>query len=157
MRMVPSFLTDYPFSNTDIETMAVQLVEEYKRARNLGPLKIIIDGPPMSGKTTLAKALSHLYQIPYINPKKILDFSFKRYSHKIRKTELYLEFMQNLPKPVIDGSEGEGEELEIEGLDEMIADTEEKLANQNEMLVEINAAIEQLTENETPPYEVIAR
>lgn len=43
------------------------IINEYKNARGLQPLKIGIHGPPYSGKTTLAKKIAEHYQIHYVN------------------------------------------------------------------------------------------
>ncbi|KAG4100288.1 hypothetical protein H8356DRAFT_1290277 [Neocallimastix lanati (nom. inval.)] len=44
-----------------------QIINEYKYARGLQPLKIGIHGPPYSGKTTLAKKIAEYYRIHYVN------------------------------------------------------------------------------------------
>ena len=49
------------------------IVEEYKYHRNLKSLKIIILGPPASGKTRLAKLLANYYQIHYISVESLIS------------------------------------------------------------------------------------
>jgi len=48
------------------------MINEYKYARGLQPLKIAIHGPPYTGKTTLAKKIAEHYQIHYVNADKEL-------------------------------------------------------------------------------------
>ncbi|KAJ3341517.1 Adenylate kinase 7 [Gonapodya sp. JEL0774] len=57
---------EWKYESGIAENMAV-LVQEYKDARGLWPLKIVVHGPPACGKTTLAKALSEYYKIHYID------------------------------------------------------------------------------------------
>lgn len=49
------------------------IVEEFKTNRNLEPLKIVIHGPPCSGKTKLARLLCEQYNLNYISVRSILD------------------------------------------------------------------------------------
>ncbi|NXP41158.1 KAD7 kinase, partial [Leiothrix lutea] len=48
-----------------IENIA-QVVTEYKQTRGLLPLKVIIHGPPASGKSTIAKELCKHYKLHYV-------------------------------------------------------------------------------------------
>ncbi|KAJ3416008.1 Adenylate kinase 7 [Chytridiales sp. JEL 0842] len=49
-----------------------QLIQEYKDARGLTPLKIAVLGPPASGKTTLAKKLAEHYEIHYVEVENVV-------------------------------------------------------------------------------------
>jgi adenylate kinase len=51
-----------------------ELREEFNLYRNLKPLKILITGPPASGKTFLAERLSKFYNIPHIRIKDIVEY-----------------------------------------------------------------------------------
>lgn len=42
-------------------------VDEYQTARHLTPIKIMIHGPPFSGKSTLALRLATFYNLHYCN------------------------------------------------------------------------------------------
>lgn len=42
------------------------MFKEFKSSRGIEPIKIIIDGPPCSGKSTLADQLTQFYEIPLI-------------------------------------------------------------------------------------------
>ncbi|KAJ8676621.1 hypothetical protein QAD02_012408 [Eretmocerus hayati] len=48
------------------------IVEEYRISRNLLPIRVIILGPPASGKTTLAKALCQHYKLHYVSEKTLV-------------------------------------------------------------------------------------
>jgi len=50
----------------DLDSFGEKLTNEYHEARNLKPVKIIISGPPCSGKTTLAIALNNYYRVHLI-------------------------------------------------------------------------------------------
>jgi len=54
------------------------IINEYKNARGLQPLKIGIHGPPYSGKTTLAKRIAEYYKIHYINAEQEMKEQIER-------------------------------------------------------------------------------
>jgi len=58
---------DLPFRHV-IES----IIKEYKTARNLFPVKIIVLGPPASGKTRVARCLMNHYDIHYIRLDKLI-------------------------------------------------------------------------------------
>lgn len=71
--MVPTYFQDFPFTFLDdLEEMGNRLADEFRRERNLLPIKIIVDGPPCSGKTTLCRALAEQYEVHYIDPKSVV-------------------------------------------------------------------------------------
>lgn len=49
------------------------VIKEYKAARNLCPVKIIILGPPASGKTRVARYLADHYGIHYVHVKNLIS------------------------------------------------------------------------------------
>jgi adenylate kinase len=51
-----------------------KVVREFKRKRNLQPVRIFVHGPPGVGKTTLATRISAAYQIEHINLKKVIEY-----------------------------------------------------------------------------------
>lgn len=64
-------------SNNNFISMIINVGEEYRNSRNLHPLKIIILGPPASGKSTLAKLLEKYYQISYIEIEDLIKKTIK--------------------------------------------------------------------------------
>ncbi|EFN87130.1 Putative adenylate kinase 7 [Harpegnathos saltator] len=54
------------------------VVREYKAARNLRPVKIIVLGPPASGKTRLARFLADHYGINYVHVKTLISDTIQR-------------------------------------------------------------------------------
>lgn len=48
------------------------IVQEYRDARGLSPLKIVIHGPPASGKTGLAQKLAAHYKVHYLEPDEVV-------------------------------------------------------------------------------------
>lgn len=73
-----------------MESFSEILFKEFRSSRGIEPIKIIIDGPPCSGKSTLADQLTEFYEIPLI---KIEDFltvndsgeSFEEFENLIKK------------------------------------------------------------------------
>jgi adenylate kinase len=59
-----TFTWKYP---TGIVENVQALVSEYQTARRLFPTKILIHGPPASGKTTVAHLIGDEYEIPVIS------------------------------------------------------------------------------------------
>lgn len=49
-----------------------RVVEEYRAARNLRPLRLIVLGPPASGKTMIARALARHYRLHYVSLKRLI-------------------------------------------------------------------------------------
>lgn len=49
------------------------MVNEFKKALQLKPIKIILHGPPAVGKTNIAKQLSEIYGAHYMNVKLLIE------------------------------------------------------------------------------------
>eukprot|EP00771_Trimastix_marina_P004092 gnl/Trimastix_PCT/825.p1 GENE.gnl/Trimastix_PCT/825~~gnl/Trimastix_PCT/825.p1 ORF type:complete len:1009 (+),score=386.96 gnl/Trimastix_PCT/825:46-3027(+) len=73
-----------------------KVVEEYKQDRGLTALKILVHGPPASGKTTLSQALAQHFKLAHVN----LDATIEEY--------------RNMPAPERPQRSGEEEEEEEE-------------------------------------------
>jgi adenylate kinase len=58
------------YENGIVENIA-QLVQEYKDARGLWPIKVVVHGPPASGRTTLAQKIAEQYKIHYLEPEEV--------------------------------------------------------------------------------------
>lgn len=43
------------------------VIDDFRKSRGLNPLKILVHGPPVSGKSTLARALAEEYEVPHIS------------------------------------------------------------------------------------------
>ncbi|VDD74387.1 unnamed protein product, partial [Mesocestoides corti] len=61
------------------------LVKEYKLARGLLPIRVCILGPPLSGKTKLARLLSEYYSVPHIHIKGVIDAKIRQLEEKTAK------------------------------------------------------------------------
>ena len=62
---------------TGIEENINMLIKEFKLYRDLQPIRIIINGPPSSGKMTIAKMISEKYKINIFNIKTICEWADK--------------------------------------------------------------------------------
>jgi len=54
------------------------VIKEYKAARNLRPVKIIVLGPPASGKTRVARYLADHYGIHYVHVKTLISDTIQK-------------------------------------------------------------------------------
>ncbi|KAI4491601.1 hypothetical protein M0804_002993 [Polistes exclamans] len=77
---------DTPFTD-NIEP----IVEEYKAWRELHPMRIIVLGPPASGKTRVANYLVEHYRLHYINVKNLINDSIKKLSAEIEEKTALIE------------------------------------------------------------------
>ena len=71
----PAYIVDNQFQwhwELPFRDNIYELVKEYKISRNLLPVKIIVLGPPASGKTKIAQKLSEHYGIHYIHVKDLI-------------------------------------------------------------------------------------
>ncbi|XP_045464592.1 adenylate kinase 7-like isoform X2 [Harmonia axyridis] len=86
--MEPEYLTSLEIAWTSemnfVENIEA-IVDEFKTHRNLEPLKIVIHGPPCSGKTKLAHLLCEHYNLNYVSIKSILD-SIEMKAPKLKST-----------------------------------------------------------------------
>lgn len=55
-----------------------EIIKEYKSARNLRPVKIVVLGPPASGKTRVARYLADHYGIQYIHVKTLISITMDK-------------------------------------------------------------------------------
>ncbi|OAD61393.1 Adenylate kinase 7 [Eufriesea mexicana] len=75
-----SWHLDAPFSDS-----INAIKKEYKIARNLIPIKIIVLGPPASGKSKVARYLADHYDIHYVHAKSLISDTIEELSRKIEE------------------------------------------------------------------------
>lgn len=74
------------------------IIEEYIIARNLCPVKMIILGPPASGKTRVAQYLAEYYDISYIHVKSLIkDAIDELVSRVIQENRFPFKFHSDVP------------------------------------------------------------
>uniref|UniRef100_A0A3Q2DS21 Adenylate kinase 7a n=1 Tax=Cyprinodon variegatus TaxID=28743 RepID=A0A3Q2DS21_CYPVA len=64
------------------------IADEYKRARQLLPIKIFLVGPPAAGKTTVAEKLCQLYKLNHINISRMIEEKTTKLKDLINEAEL---------------------------------------------------------------------
>lgn len=95
---VKEMIFEWKYENGFIENIS-NLIADYRNFFNLNPIKILIHGPPFSGKTFYSKKIALYYSIHYLNCDEIVE-----------------EHMKNLEKLI--ASSEENEEMKIK-LDEL--------------------------------------
>ncbi|KAF6772892.1 hypothetical protein AHF37_08305 [Paragonimus kellicotti] len=77
LRMEPSFLKEHARFRWHCEVGLVEdmsnIIKEFKLARQLIPIRLCIQGPPASGKTTLAKRLCEYYKLHHIHIRGVIE------------------------------------------------------------------------------------
>jgi adenylate kinase len=93
-----------------------QLIQEYKDCRGLWPLKIVMHGPPASGKTFYAQKVAAHYKIHYLDPEEVVQ-----------------EAIANLEKRINGGAHTseDGEEIDIEADKELLNELREEIKANN--------------------------
>ncbi|XP_072756801.1 adenylate kinase 7 isoform X2 [Anoplolepis gracilipes] len=106
---------DMPFQNVvDI------IIKEYKTARNLRPVKIIVLGPPASGKTRVARYLADHYDIHYIHVKTLISDTIEKLINDIEAAKSNGRQIDDLRDTVEDDDKDnkEDQEEKVEKQDE---------------------------------------
>ncbi|KAF5400554.1 adenylate kinase 7 isoform X2 [Paragonimus heterotremus] len=87
LRMEPSFLKEHARFRWHCEGGLVEdmsnIIKEFKLARQLIPIRLCIQGPPASGKTTLAKRLCEYYKLHHIHIKGVIEESLATLKRRI--------------------------------------------------------------------------
>lgn len=91
------------------------LVQEYKDARGLWPLKVVVHGPPASGRTTLAQKIAEKYKIHYLEPEEVASQAIIDLEARVAKVNLATE----------------DEDADIESDKEYLAEIRESLKSNN--------------------------
>ena len=77
--------------------------DEFNLYRNLKPIKIVITGPPSSGKTTLSKFISNKYKLNYYQINQFCDWAKNLNNELGEETKLHLqEIEENIVKALDD-------------------------------------------------------
>ncbi|XP_055919481.1 adenylate kinase 7-like [Eupeodes corollae] len=107
-----TYLKDFQYHEIT-EEFWCKVAEEFRVDRNLHPLKIVIDGPPLVGKTEHAKILSEYYQIPCIDTCDIINIYIKFLEQKISDNTIVLESLENTSNSDNISSKKDNEDLDL--------------------------------------------
>lgn len=64
------------FSEDGFLDRVEQVAEEYKAARGLRPLRVVLQGPPASGKTLLATASAKIFGVRRVDLKTVVEWAY---------------------------------------------------------------------------------
>nr|KAF7434234.1 hypothetical protein H0235_002425 [Vespula pensylvanica] len=114
------------------------IIKEYKAWRELRPIRIIVLGPPASGKTRVARFLVEHYHLHYINVENLINDTIKNLSAEIEKRTATIE------------KEDEGEERDrSRGVDvEREDDNEEESVTLEELQQQLDEIRNNLAQND---------
>ncbi|UJR15265.1 hypothetical protein I4U23_002219 [Adineta vaga] len=84
-----------------------KIIEEYRTQRNLIPIKILVLGPPASGKTTISKQLAQEYKLHYLAMKEVVEDTKNELEQLVKRSN---------------ESEQNEEEIDEEDVDETLAE-----------------------------------
>ncbi|XP_066592376.1 adenylate kinase 7-like, partial [Prorops nasuta] len=113
------------------------IVREYKAARNLHPIKIVVLGPPASGKTRVARYLAEYYRLPLLDVKSLITDAIEKLSLGIEVIKMQREREKEKEK-----SRAGEEEVEEEEGDEGDEDQEESPS-----LEDLEAQLDEIRKN----------
>ncbi|CAL8072219.1 unnamed protein product [Orchesella dallaii] len=114
---------------------------EYKHSRNLEPLKVVIAGPPASGKSTIARQISDLYRLNHFTKDDIIKTTL----------ELLKETAGESPETDIQGVDIEKEEVIRKEALQVLAEVDDYLGRLSASLAE-QSDVEMESEAETPGF-----
>ncbi|KAI9209622.1 uncharacterized protein BJ171DRAFT_560904 [Polychytrium aggregatum] len=86
LRLEPGHVKDMSFEwkyESGLVENLPQLLQEYKDARGLSPLKIVLHGPPASRKTFFAKKIAEHYEIHLIEVEKTVQAAIDRLESRV--------------------------------------------------------------------------
>ncbi|XP_071878435.1 adenylate kinase 7 [Bombus fervidus] len=130
-----SWHLDTPFSDS-----INAIVREYKAARNLNPIKIIVLGPPASGKSKVARYLADHYEIHYIHVKSLIADTIENLSNEVEEATTAVE-QDEAEQTLEDADEGdedveEDRATKVEEMQELLDEIERNMQRTNGRLDE---------------------
>ncbi|GJQ87854.1 hypothetical protein Trydic_g1126 [Trypoxylus dichotomus] len=96
------------------------IITEFRKARNLKPLRLLLHGPPAVGKSRLAKKLCALYGVEHITVKSMIDnilIDLKDKSERAKANLKEKEAEENANQEGTNGNDDADEEVEDEEAD----------------------------------------
>ncbi|XP_053976418.1 adenylate kinase 7-like [Hylaeus volcanicus] len=107
------------------------IVREYRAARNLHPVKIIVLGPPASGKTRVAQYLAKHYDIHYIHVKSLIEDTIRKLTSEIEDATTVAE----------------GEEVKEAGGGDRVDDDEDLEEEEAAVVEELQELLDEIQQN----------
>lgn len=124
LKMEPSYIVNdlgYTFkSDLNFAENINRIAQEYKDARKLRPIRILLHGPPAVGKTMIAKQLCEHYNLHYISVKSLIEDSIAELQSNIE----YVNEQIKIKKMKEEEEEEEKEEEEEEDDEEEDLETQ---------------------------------
>lgn len=127
----------------------LNIVNEFKKACNLNSIKVLIHGPPASGKTTLAKDLCNKYGLHYVSPETVVEETLENLRDRIATEKAAISAREERDR-MAEARDAAGEDADLEVVEEEEEDENPDLEELEEQLRDLETSIETAQNNQLP-------
>ncbi|KAJ3402220.1 Adenylate kinase 7 [Chytriomyces hyalinus] len=123
LRLEPGHVKEMTFEwkyETGLIENLPALIQEYKDARGLSPIKIVVHGPPASGKTFYCEKIAQFYDIHYVEVDAVVKAAIAR-----------LERKAGVQDPVDEEDTGEAEKEQLDELKDAMRNNNGKVPEEH--------------------------
>lgn len=134
------------------------VIEELKESRGLTPIKIVMHGPPGSGKTLLAKRICEEYGLHYVSIKTLIEETLQTLRDNITEEKIILKLKQEREAQKLLMLDEENEEEINEEEEEEVEEEEEEgggIEEWEEQIRDIQTMLSESEDNKLPDEQVI--
>ncbi|XP_044756042.1 adenylate kinase 7-like [Coccinella septempunctata] len=135
----------------------IPIIEELKESRELSSIKIMIHGPPGSGKTILAKRICELYGLHYVSIKTLIEETLQNLRDNITEEKLRLKIKQEREAQRLLAMEENEEDMNEEEEEEEVEEEEEEgvgIEEWEEQIRDIQSVLSESEDNKLPDEQV---
>ncbi|KAL3277400.1 hypothetical protein HHI36_012749 [Cryptolaemus montrouzieri] len=160
LNMDPAFILEslpieWQYETGFLENIS-RIVEELKESRELAPIKIMIHGPPGSGKSRLAKRICDHYGLHYVSVKTLIEETLQGLRDNITEEKNRIKAKQEKERQKLMAAEDDEEVLGDEEDEEEIEEEEETvdIEEWEEQIRDIQTILSDKQNNRLPDEQV---